>query len=71
MVGAGKDPMDEPVMELQVRFTHLEDTVEQLSDLIRTQQEQIEQLRAAVKQMYGRIEAMSEDPTPHERPPHY
>ncbi|MGK0358283.1 MAG: putative coiled-coil protein SlyX [Bradymonadia bacterium] len=67
MVDAAHDPM----VDLQMRYTHLEDTVEQLSELARTQQEQIEQLRAAVKQMYGRIEAMSSDPTPHERPPHY
>ena len=63
--------MYSPMIDLQMRYTHLEDTVEQLSELVRTQQEQIEQLRAAVRQMYGRIEAMSADPTPHERPPHY
>lgn len=62
---------DTRVVDLEVRYSHLEDLVEQLSDLVRVQQEQIEQLKAAVRQMYGRIEALSAEPTPHERPPHY
>lgn len=68
---AGQGEGATALVDLQVRYTHLEDTVDQLSELIRTQQEQIEQLRAAVKQMYGRIESLSAEPTPHERPPHY
>lgn len=62
---------DARVVDLEVRYSVLEDVVEQLSDLVREQQEQIEALRSAVKQMYGQLEALSGDSTPHERPPHY
>lgn len=74
MVGdvSGDAPASEArVIDLEVRYSHLEDLVEQLSEIVRTQQAQIERLNGAVKQMYGQIEALSAEPTPHERPPHY
>jgi SlyX protein len=64
------DAPNDALVDLQVRYTHLEDLVQQLSEVVHTQQEQIEALRAAVKHMRGRLEALSAEPTPHERPPH-
>lgn len=59
--------------ELEVRYTHLEKTVQELSDVIWRQQQELDLLRDLVERLKGRLDA---DPGLVEagrvdRPPHY
>ncbi|MEZ4470533.1 MAG: SlyX family protein [bacterium] len=59
------------LVELEIRYSHLEHLTEQLSDLVRAQADQIELLRQGLRTMRGELDALGDGPTPHERPPHY
>ena len=63
------------VTDLEIRFTHQQDTIDQLSDVIASQGRVIDALRAEVealkRQQAGLAEALKPPPPADERPPHY
>ena len=64
----------ERMTEIEIRYTHLTDVVEQLSELVRAQQTALDGLRVAVERMAQRVGPGSEDDaldTSHQKPPHY
>ena len=57
------------VVELEIRYAHQEDLLQQLSDVVREQQETIDGLAAALRALQS---ASKPDEAPlHEKPPHY
>jgi SlyX protein len=62
------------VTELEIRFTHQQDTIDQLSDVVASQGRLIQALRAEVevlkRQHVAVLEALKPPPAD-ERPPHY
>jgi uncharacterized coiled-coil protein SlyX len=67
--------LEERIIELEIRYTHQSDTIEQLSSVIRLQERAIEGLRAEIKELRARQEAATAEAQavkpPHEPPPHY
>ncbi len=60
--------------EMEIRYSQLEDLVEQLSQLVREQADQIERLTEATKQLAGRLaQGGGGDPADPQAdlPPHY
>lgn len=70
------DPLAGRLMELEIRYTHLVDVVDQLSDLVRVQQDTLDELRSAVERL-GRRVGPGDNPSEaqldpeHHKPPHY
>jgi SlyX protein len=66
---------EERIVELEIRYTHQSDTIEQLSAVVRLQERAIEALRAELKALRSRQDAAAEAALaakpPHEPPPHY
>jgi SlyX protein len=62
---------DERLMELEIRYAHLEHLVEQLNELVRSQADELARLHMAMKQLHGRLESLGEESPPNEKPPHY
>lgn len=66
---------DDPrIIELESRLTHLDDTVEQLNDVISAQQHQIDRLERLLKQLMDQQQDIKEQfaPEPNDSPPpHY
>ena len=54
--------------DLEIRFTHQEVLIDELSDIIRRQQTQIDYLARTAKQLEARIELATDEA---EKPPHY
>jgi uncharacterized coiled-coil protein SlyX len=54
--------------ELEIRFTHQEVLIDELSELIRSQQSQIDYLVRSAKQLAARVELTTDEA---EKPPHY
>ena len=54
--------------DLEIRFTHQEVLIDELSEIIRNQQAQIDYLARAAKQLEARIETTTDEA---EKPPHY
>lgn len=70
------DALAARLMELEIRYTHMVDVVDQLSDLVRVQQDALDELRTAVERL-GRRVGPGDNPTEaqldpeHHKPPHY
>ncbi|MEZ4221108.1 MAG: SlyX family protein [Polyangiaceae bacterium] len=75
MTDASVSELSKRLVELEVRYTHQQDTIEQLSDALYAQQREIDALKAKLgnidKRMAesGGVEPVT-DPSI-ERPPHY
>ncbi len=67
--------MDDRVTELEIRLTHLEDTIEVLNTTIIKQHDEIDLLQLQVSQLEKKIKASQSSPVAHESeetpPPHY
>ena len=65
---------DERLAELETRSAFQEETIQALSDLIHTQQQQIDRLKAHCDSLTQRYQELAEeqpDNPGHELPPHY
>ena len=62
-------PDEARLIDLEIRYTHQESVVQDLSDIVRSQQEELSRLKSEVKRMTEIIEGMNAPN--HERPPHY
>ncbi|MCS6902059.1 MAG: SlyX family protein [Myxococcales bacterium] len=60
---------EERLTELEIRYTHQQEVIDQLSDLVAWQGRQLDALRAELDRLRRYAEA--DEPSPHERPPHY
>jgi uncharacterized coiled-coil protein SlyX len=60
--------MESRIVELEIRYTHLEQQVRELSELVFRQDQLIEALRAKVAALEGATEPRATDA---EKPPHY
>ncbi|HKE95899.1 MAG TPA: SlyX family protein [Povalibacter sp.] len=67
--------MNETIERLELKLAYLERANQELSDVVYRQQQDIDGLRAQIKELLSRIEALREEPTKYsaeqERPPHY
>lgn len=61
---------EERITELEIRYTHQQDLLQQLSDIIAQQGREIDGLRAALDTMKRQADAAGVTP-PNEPPPHY
>lgn len=59
------------VTDMEIRFTHQAELVNELSDLVRAQQAEIDALNRAVTTLREQVLAQADEEFPHERPPHY
>ncbi len=62
--------MDKRLVDLEIRYTHLERQVSELSQVVFEQQRTIDALSKQLLDLRGRIAGQDEAPVP-ERPPHY
>jgi uncharacterized coiled-coil protein SlyX len=62
--------MEERLVELEVRYTHLEREVAELSRIVFEQQKAIDYLKQELRCTRGKVDAMSAAPV-NESPPHY
>lgn len=66
---------DETVERFELKLAFLERANQELSDVVYRQQQEIDQLRAQLRGLTSRIEALRDTPTQYtaeeERPPHY
>jgi len=65
---------NERITELETRVAFQESTIQELSDVIARQQQQIEVLQSAHKKLYTRLEEVSQgvaEASVDEVPPHY
>lgn len=67
--------MDERVTELEIRLTHLEDTIEVLNQTIIEQHDEIDTLKLQIVVLEKKLKATQASPIAHESeetpPPHY
>jgi len=66
--------MDKARVELESRYTFLEQTVSELNDVVYGQSKKIDALEAALKKLRARLEDLAEGDAPAGReppPPHY
>jgi SlyX protein len=67
--------MDERVTELEIRLTHLEDTIDILNRTVIAQHGEIDQLKLQVLMLERKLKAVQENNIAHESeetpPPHY
>ena len=67
------EKMQEDIIELQIIYTHQENLIAKLDEVIQEQFKQIEILQQQQKQLIGQLEGLQpnkETPT-YEKPPHY
>jgi SlyX protein len=62
--------MEQRLVDLEVRYTHLEQLVQELNDVVFTQQQTIERLLRQLGELSARV-MDSDGSTPGEKPPHY
>lgn len=66
---------DERLIELETRLAFQESTIQQLNDIVTSQQEKIEILQAAIQELHKQIKSLSEpavrDLSEEPPPPHY
>jgi uncharacterized coiled-coil protein SlyX len=62
--------MDERLIELETRYTHLERQVADLSEVVFEQQKALDALRKQLLALSARVDQQG-GPTPNDRPPHY
>jgi len=67
--------MDNRITELEIKVAHLEDSLNQLSDVLHEQQRLIDNLQSGQKQLQQLIAESEESSTPQDeskdKPPHY
>ena len=67
--------MDERVTELEIRLTHLEDTIDVLNHTVIEQHELIDRLQFQISVLEKRLKTVQENNIAHEKdetpPPHY
>jgi len=65
--------MSERVTEIEIKLAHLEQALNEMSDVIYAQQSAIDRLERAYEQLRQRVEnsAAGGDPDADEKPPHY
>lgn len=67
--------MENRITELEIRLTHLEDTIDVLNKMVIEQHELIDQLQLQVTILEKKLKAASESNLAHEKdetpPPHY
>lgn len=72
---ASADNLSDRVQSLEMMLMHMQHDVEQLNDVILSQQNEIRALRALVERFEGRLEQAIGDPEVRdieaEKPPHY
>ena len=60
------------MLEMEERYTHLERFVAELSDVVASQQQTVDNLHAVVTRLRAQLlNAGESDAAGHERPPHY
>lgn len=72
-MSAGRDKnrsMDDRVTDLEIRYTHQERLVEELSMIVHQQRELVAKLEGRVRDLEQRLMAL-EEPSAAEPPPHY
>jgi SlyX protein len=62
--------MNERITDLEIRYTHLEQQVQELSEVVFAQQRTIDNLNKQLLELRGRVQEPGEAP-PAEKPPHY
>jgi SlyX protein len=62
--------MDNRLIDLEIRYTHLESQIQELSQVVFAQQRAIDTLSKELVELRSRLEG-SGDAVPIERPPHY
>lgn len=62
--------MDDRLTDLEIRYTHLEKLVDELSSTLYEERRERETLAARVRDLEQRVRGV-EDPMPDEPPPHY
>jgi SlyX protein len=69
---------DERLIELETRLAYQEHTIQQLNDIVSTQQKQIDQLTVTLKALVSRFREAAHEASPveagnpdSEKPPHY
>jgi len=63
--------METRIVDLEVRYTHQERTVEELSRVVFDQQKRIDELEKRLVAIEKRAASGDEPMPPHEPPPHY
>ncbi|HTJ83154.1 MAG TPA: SlyX family protein [Polyangiaceae bacterium] len=63
--------MESRIVDLEVRYTHQERTIEELSRVVFEQQKVIVELEARLKGLEKRAALAGEPTPPNEPPPHY
>ena len=61
--------MEQRVVDLEVRYTHLEQQVSELSDVVFEQQKQLERMAKEITSLRGRLADVDDGQEP--PPPHY
>jgi uncharacterized coiled-coil protein SlyX len=62
--------MEPRLVDLEIRYTHLERQYAELSQVVFEQQKALDALQKEVARLRGRLEELG-DPIAHEKPPHY
>ncbi len=67
--------MDQRLEQLEIKIAFLEEASAQLSDLVYSQRQELDALRAQLAGLIGRFDAAQSQPTAYkpedEKPPHY
>lgn len=68
--------MDKKLIELEEKFSHLDNSVEQLNGVIFRQRQKIDELEEMIKHLSTQLELLRDDSkntevVSNERPPHY
>ncbi len=62
--------MEKRIIDLETRFSHQQVLLEELSDVIRGQQDELDALKQLVQTLMSQVDKGVEDVS-NERPPHY
>jgi uncharacterized coiled-coil protein SlyX len=61
--------MEQRLVDLEMRYTHIEQQLRELSDVVFEQQKQLERMTKEIGSLRSRLGDADDDT--HERPPHY
>jgi SlyX protein len=73
-MAATLEDLETKIIDLQIRYTHQQDTINALDEVIRDQQNEIDQLKRMVNELRHSIEhqgAVETGSIMSEKPPHY